>query len=857
MSSKERFLIVDGSNLLYRAFYALPRLTSSDGTPTGAVYGFVSSLQKVRNRFSPRYLCVVFDAPGPTFRDELYEGYKETRQKMPEDIAAQIPIIKEIIDISGIKSVELEGVEADDVIGSLSRIAAKLDLEVVIVSSDKDLCQLVEKNVQMFDSLKDKLVKAPDVLKKFGVEPEKIVDLLALSGDQSDNIPGVPGIGNKTAAALLQEFGSVENLTKNLDFVKGKRRELLRENLEKIRISRELAKIKDDVPLPFQMEDFIPKKVDESILTGTLKKLGFRTRKSAEEKTGEGVPEGIGSRRPVAFTFIPDLETGRAAFSAAKDSPAALAPVLSDQDGVVGLSIGEKTYAVPVGIIEHVIDYLGDRGMRFVGHDLKSVVRGCAALESIFDLSYGDTMLSSYLLHPEESSLALSRMVGRYVDTELEAGFDTVEDRAAALAEATLLLWRSLVPELEKGGLIKLYEELELPLLRVLYGMEMRGVKLEKGKLENLSGRLAGELGEIEERVARYSGGEVNLSSPKQVSFLLFDKLGLTPLKRTKTGFSTDMEVLEQLSSIHEAPALILRHRMLSKLKSTYVDVLPQMVNHRTGRIHTSFNQMQTATGRLSSSNPNLQNIPVRTDYGREIREAFVPDEGFTFVGADYSQIELRILAHLAKDEKLLEVFEKDRDVHRETAVALFGVGEDEVTPELRRRAKIVNFGILYGMTPFGLSKELKIPQPEAKKYIDDYFDRYPGVRLFVDTTLEKAREREFVETLLGRRRYLRDINSRNQTLRQAAERMGVNAPVQGTAADIIKMSMIALARLLEKEKLDAHIILQVHDELILEARSEVVEEVGAHLKRVMEGVITLDVPLKVDVKVGFSWGEL
>nr|NIS75534.1 DNA polymerase I [Deltaproteobacteria bacterium] len=380
---------------------------------------------------------------------------------------------------------------------------------------------------------------------------------------------------------------------------------------------------------------------------------------------------------------------------------------------------------------------------------------------------------------------------------------------------------------------------------------------LEKGKLENLSGRLAGELGEIEERVARYSGGEVNLSSPKQVSFLLFDKLGLTPLKRTKTGFSTDMEVLEQLSSIHEAPALILRHRMLSKLKSTYVDVLPQMVNHRTGRIHTSFNQMQTATGRLSSSNPNLQNIPVRTDYGREIREAFVPDEGFTFVGADYSQIELRILAHLAKDEKLLEVFEKDRDVHRETAVALFGVGEDEVTPELRRRAKIVNFGILYGMTPFGLSKELKIPQPEAKKYIDDYFDRYPGVRLFIDTTLEKAREREFVETLLGRRRYLRDINSRNQTLRQAAERMGVNAPVQGTAADIIKMSMIALARLLEKEKLDAHIILQVHDELILEVRSEVVEEVGAHLKRVMEGVITLDVPLKVDVKIGFSWGEL
>jgi DNA polymerase-1 len=857
MSSKERFLIVDGSNLLYRAFYALPRLTSSDGTPTGAVYGFVSSLQKVRNRFSPRYLCVVFDAPGPTFRDELYEGYKETRQKMPEDIAAQIPIIKEIIDISGIKSVELEGVEADDVIGSLSRIAAKMDLEVVIVSSDKDLCQLVEKNVQMFDSLKDRIVKAPDVRKKFGVEPENIVDLLALSGDQTDNIPGVPGIGNKTAAALLQEFGSVENLTKNLDFVKGKRRELLRENLENIRISKELAKIKDDVPLPFQMEDFIPKNVDESILTGTLKKLGFRTKKSAEEKTGEGVPDGIGSRGTVAFTNIPDLEAGRAAFSAAKDSPAAIVPVPSDENGVVGLSIGEKTYVVPVGIIEHVIDFLGERGMRFVGHDLKSAVRSCTALESIFDLSYGDTMLCSYLLHPEESSLALTRMVGRYVGTELEAGFDTEEDRAAALAEATLLLWRSLVPELEKGRLTKLYEELELPLLRVLYAMEMRGVKLEKGKLENLSGRLAGELGEIEERVARYSGGEVNLSSPKQVSFLLFDKLGLTPLKRTKTGFSTDMEVLEQLSSIHEAPALILRYRTLSKLKSTYVDVLPQMVNHRTGRIHTSFNQMQTATGRLSSSNPNLQNIPVRTDYGREIREAFVPDEGFTFVGADYSQIELRILAHLAKDEKLLEVFEKDRDVHRETAVALFGVGEDEVTPELRRRAKIVNFGILYGMTPFGLSKELKIPQLEAKKHIDDYFDRYPGVRLFVDTTLEKAREREFVETLLGRRRYLRDINSRNQTLRQAAERMGVNAPVQGTAADIIKMSMIALARLLEKEKLDAHIILQVHDELILETRSEVVEEVGAHLKRVMEGVITLDVPLKVDVKVGFSWGEL
>lgn len=857
MSSKGRFLIIDGSNLIYRAFYALPRLTSSDGTPTGAVYGFVSSLQKVRDRFSPAYVCVVLDAPGPTFREELYAGYKETRQKMPEDIAVQIPIIREIVELSGVTSVELAGVEADDVIGSLCRKGRQMGLEVVLVSSDKDLCQLIGEGVSMFDSLKDRLIEAADVREKFGVGPESIVDLIALSGDQTDNIPGVPGIGNKTAASLLKQYGTVENLLKNLDFIKGKRGNLLRENRENIEISRELATLKEDVPLTLDMDDFVPREPDPESLSEALRKLGFRMRREEgrEEEAGRGGAAPAGT--PVSYETLDDPVKARESLYVPEGATVALMPLNGEEDGVVGLSTGERNFVAPAGVIGEIIGLLAEKGARVVSHDLKSAVKNLETLEGVFDLSYGDTMLSSYLLHPEESSLALSRMAERYTGKEVgdEGGSSPVV--AATRAEATFHLSSVLEKRLEEGGFTRLYDELELPLLRVLYEMEKRGVRLDGSRLEALSIRLERELEEIEERISRYSGGEVNLASPKQVAFLLFEKLGLPPVKRTKTGFSTDMEVLEQLGSQHDAPALILEHRTLSKLKSTYVDVLPQMVCPDTGRVHTSFNQMQTATGRLSSSNPNLQNIPVRTDYGREIREAFVPEDDFVFVGADYSQIELRILAHLSRDEKLIDVFEKNGDVHRETAVALFGVGEGEVTPELRRRAKIVNFGILYGMTPFGLSRELKIPQPEARKYIDDYFNRYPLVREFVEKTLQGARESGFVETLLGRRRYLRDINSRNQALRQAAERMGVNAPVQGTAADIIKMSMVELFGWLKKEEVDARIILQVHDELILEARSRDAQMVGALLKNVMEGVLSLSVPLKVDVKIGYSWGEL
>ncbi|NIO16707.1 MAG: DNA polymerase I [Deltaproteobacteria bacterium] len=855
MGSKATFLIIDGNNLLYRAFYALPRLTASNGTPTGAVYGFVNSLQKVRERFSPSYLCVVLDAPGPTFREELYDRYKEKRQKMPEDIALQLPIVKEIIDLSGIRRVEIEGVEADDVIGSICRRAAEQDLQVIIVSSDKDLCQLVTDDVQMFDSLKDSIIKPEDVEKKFGVGPGGIVDFIALSGDPTDNIPGVPGIGGKTAAALLKEFGSVENLIRNLDFVKGRKKELLKENLESLEVSKRLAKIKDDVPLALQMGDFKPGEADRDGLLNLLRKLGFRAEAARDEGRDDLISEG--QRAGVSYGAIRNFEEAKEAFKSVTDSVAALVPSASGEIGVVGVSVGGESYVVNRDVIGEAIDLLAGRGVRFIGHDLKSAVWGCPPLEKVFDLAYGDTMLLSYLLHPEESSLALSRMLTRYTGVEIETEFVTEEERVAVLSGGVRRLSGPLESSLAGEGFLKLYEELELPLLRVLYGMEKRGVKLEADRLKGLSRRLDGELREIEGSVGRYSGGEVNLSSPKQVSFLLFEKLGLPPVKRTKTGFSTDVEVLEQLSPLHEAPSLILSHRTLSKLKSTYVDVLPHMVDSSTGRVHTSFNQMQTATGRLSSSNPNLQNIPVRTGYGREIREAFVPGEGFLFVCADYSQIELRVLAHLSGDERLRAVFEKDRDVHRETAMALFDVGEGEITPELRRKAKIVNFGVLYGMTPFGLSKELKIPQPEAKKYIDDYFDRYPGVMRFIDGTLDGAREKGYVETLLGRRRYIRDINSRNQALRQAAERMAVNAPVQGTAADIIKLSMVELEGKLKEKNIDAHIILQVHDELILEARADVARDAGGLLKDVMEGIVSLDVPLKVDVKSGYSWGAL
>ncbi len=842
------FLIIDGNNLFYRAFYALPRLTAPDGTPTGATFGFVKMLGSMLEKFEPEFVVVVFDAPGKTFREELFEAYKETRQKMPEDMSLQLPAIKEILRLRGIPVLEVEGVEADDVIGKLAREGRKKELEVVIVSSDKDLCQLIGDGVKMYDSLKDRFIDEKYVVDKYGVTPDRIVDLIALAGDQSDNIPGVPGIGEKTAASLLREYGSLDGLLRNLDFVKGKRGQLLRENVDRILVSRDLARIRDDVDIPLEVREFRIGEDDEGRLREIFSRLGFKLPLLGLDEE----PLELNEVEPVAV----ELRTREELEEFFVDSRSREVSVVLAGSGVVLFAGNGGVSFCDSPLIPEMVRLFESKKKKPVFYDAKAVAKSVEGLSPLLDGEFDDVLVMVYLLIPEESSLQFERMAVRITGESLPALGDE-KSRRARQAELLLEMREKCELELNREGLFGLYRDMERPLVGILLRMEERGIRLKPAILERLGAEIEKELEEIEKRVSEYAGGDVNLSSPKQVSHLLFDKLKLPVIKKTKTGYSTDMSVLEELCSLHEVPALIMNHRMLSKLKSTYVDVLPKMVNEKTGRIHASFNQTATATGRLSSSNPNLQNIPIRSEIGRKIRDAFVPEEGYIFLGADYSQIELRVLAHLSGDEALCEVFHRGRDVHTETAVALFGVNEDEVTPEMRRRAKVVNFGIIYGMTPFGLSKELRISQGEAKKYIDGYFSRYPRVKSFIDETIERARRDGFVETLFGRKRRLPDISSRNQTLRSAAERMAVNTPVQGTAADIIKLSMIRLDRLLKEEGVDAHLVLQIHDELVLEVREDELEKVKGVLKEAMEAVVDLRVPLVVDLKWGRSWGEL
>ncbi|RMG57268.1 MAG: DNA polymerase I, partial [Deltaproteobacteria bacterium] len=612
---------------------------------------------------------------------------------------------------------------------------------------------------------------------------------------------------------------------------------------EEISLSRDLARVRRDLDLPVDLKDLSPAEKDAAGLREMFRKLGFTVPLFGILPRERGGEEGGAQEvkvRPV--TAARDLESFL-------DEAGERVGIFCREDRLV-VSSEQGAVSVPGELSSSLGPLLKGRGKSVVFYDAKEAARRNPSLKPLLKGSFEDVMVMAYIASPEESSFALDRLVTKYLGSSVDPGGE-------AAGAFLVPLFRELKETLSREGLENLYREVDLPLVPVLLTMEERGIILRREALERLSREIEGELGNIEREIREIAGEEVNLASPKQVSFLLFEKLGLPPVKRTKTGYSTDISVLEELSPLHEVPRLIIRHRMLAKLKSTYVDVLPGLVDPRTGRIHTSFHQTTTATGRLSSSNPNLQNIPIRTEEGRKIRDAFVAEEGYFFLGADYSQIELRVLAHLSGDETLKEIFHEGRDVHTETAVALFGVGKGEVTPEMRRQAKVVNFGIIYGMSPYGLSRELKIGQKEAREYIESYFSRYPGVREFIDETIEKAKETGYVETLFGRKRRLPDLSSRNQNLRQAAERMAINTPVQGTAADIIKLSMIRLHHRLLERGLDAHLVLQIHDELVLEVREESLEEAKEILRDSMENVVELSVPLTVDLKWGRTWGEI
>ncbi len=889
MSAKiPKVFLIDGSSYIYRAFFAIGHLSNSKGFPTQAIYGFTNMLLKILREKGAEYAAIAFDAPGPTFRHEVFGEYKSNRPSMPEDLRVQVPHIKEIVSALGVPLLEKEGYEADDLIATLARKLEREGIETVIVSGDKDLMQLISFHVTMYDPMKDKTFQVSQVKERFGVSPDKVVEVMGLMGDTSDNIPGVPGIGPKIAGQLIEEFGSIEGLLRNLDKVKNARvRANLDRHAEQARLSRELATLDSEAPLDWTPENLKRAEPDRKKLQEIFKEMefskllkDFSLRPDHREDdyrliTGRGALEALVENLKKAKAFALDLES------------TSIEPMRGE---IVGLSFSfqpHQAFYLPVGhtyegapeqlsreeVLQILRPLLEDPGLKKYGQNIKYdyilLAKSGVRLKGIV----GDNMIASYLLNPSKHRHSLEELSREYLDRQIITYEDVAGAGAKAIpfsqvkvdracryscedADLTLILANLLTPKIEEEGFGELFGQVELPLIEVLAVMEMNGVKLDLPLLAVMSDEFEKQMEKIAGEVYDLAGGEFNINSPQQLGKVLFEKLKLPGGKRTKTGYSTDVEVLTELAKDFPLPAKVLEYRSLSKLKSTYVDALPQLLNPVTGRVHTSFNQTITATGRLSSSDPNLQNIPIRSPEGRRIREAFIPEEGSLILSADYSQIELRILAHLACDTFLIETFQRGEDIHAATASEIFHVAPEQVTTEMRRLAKVINFGIIYGMSAFGLAKELGIPPSVAQAYIANYFQKYHEVRDYIDKSLEQARERGYVTTLMNRRRYLPDIKNSNRSVRQFAERIAINAPIQGTAADLIKVAMINIHRRLVQEKFRTKLILQIHDELVFEVPQGEMEEIKALVKEEMEGVVKLYIPLKVDIGVGKNWAE-
>ncbi len=878
-----KLVLVDVANTLYRAFFAIPQLKAPDGAPTNAVYGLANMLRKVIREEQPDAVVVAADPPGPSFRKETYAEYKAGRDAQPEDLSAQFPVARELLEAFGLPVLEVQGFEADDVIASVVA-AAPDDLEVAIVSSDKDLMQLASDRVVLLDTMKDRRIGPAEVEERFGVPPEKLLDVRALVGDSSDNIPGVPGIGEKGAAKLIGEWGTLENLIAHAPDVKAKRaREALHEYADQARLSKELATLRDDVPLKIDVAALPPLAPDDDALVALYRRLGF-TRLIEEA----GAEAGAAAAPTVETQRLAD-RTALAAWLADGDGALALSVVGDDHasgrppaPSGLGLATGDRAaYAdlehgatlAAADLLEELAAQLGGpRPRPWAARDTKRLRSLFAEAGHEIALAAFDVDLGAFLVDPAGSrapaALAnqhLGRPVKSFEDIagrgakakapgELEA--DVLASYAGEEATALLALWPLLEERLESDGLAPLFRDVELPLTAVLSEMERAGVRIDETALASLSEEYEKELTRIEGRIFELAGESFTVNSPKQLQRILFEKLKLPPIKKTKTGFSTDEGVLEQLASQHDLPAQVLAWRRLAKLKSTYVDALPPLVDEHTGRIHPIFNQIGAATGRMSSSNPNVQNIPIRTEEGIRIREAFVPAEGAVLLSADYSQLELRILAHYSADESLVEAFRSGDDIHRRTAAEVAGVEPDDVTPEQRAAAKAINFGIIYGSSAFGIANQLGIAQAAAQETIDAYFARYAGVRRFLDETREQAKRDGHVTTLMGRRRYLPDLASRNRVLRQAAERMAVNSVIQGTEADLVKKAMIEVQQALTDQGCRTRMLLQVHDELVFEVPKGELEDVDALVRARMEGVWALDVPLVVEAGSGATWRQ-
>ena len=921
-------VLVDGSSYLYRAFHAFPPLTNSAGEPTGAMYGVLNMLKSLISQVQPSHIAVVFDAKGKTFRDEMFEQYKSHRPPMPDDLRKQIQPLHDIIRALGIPLLVIEGVEADDVIGTLAVEASKANQKVLISTGDKDMAQLVDDNIMLINTMNNTLLDREAVIEKYGIPPELIIDYLALMGDSADNIPGVAGVGEKTALGLLQGIGSMAEIYANLDKVaelpiRGAKKlgdKLLAEK-EMADLSYRLATIKTDVALDITPEQLTLGASNNDQLTEYFGRYEFKrwlnevmngadsitnnneqptkinhyqaTPALAQDNSDESLPaiQIDRSRYETLLTeadlnrwveklkqvklFALDTETDNLDYMAAnlvgisfalENGEAAYLPLQLDYLGAPKTL--EKTTAL--ALLKPILENpaIQKVGQNFK-YDLTIFARNGIDVQGVAF----DTMLESYVLNStgrhNMDDLAKRYLGHQTISFEEIAGkgknqltfnqipLEKATEYAAEDADVTMKLQQVLWEKLSKEPTLeKLFKEMELPLLSVLSRMERRGVLIDSDALFLQSNEIANRLSELEEQAYVLAGQPFNLASTKQLQEILFDKLGLPVIQKTPKGApSTNEEVLEELAFSHELPKVLVEHRGLSKLKSTYTDKLPQMVNLQTGRVHTSYHQAVTATGRLSSSDPNLQNIPIRNEEGRRIRQAFIAREGFTVVAADYSQIELRIMAHLSQDQGLINAFTQGKDIHRSTAAEIFGVALDEVTSEQRRNAKAINFGLIYGMSAFGLSRQLGIGRADAQSYMDLYFKRYPGVQTFMHDIREKAKAQGYVETLFGRRLYLPDINSSNGMRRKAAERVAINAPMQGTAADIIKRAMIQLDQKLQNDP-DIAMIMQVHDELVFEVRSEKVAFYSELIKTQMESAADLVVPLIVDVGQGTNWDE-
>lgn len=863
---KKTLFLLDGHSLTHRAFYALPLLTNDEGEYTNAVFGFVRMLFSLTDEWNPDRMIITFDKKAPTFRHEEYEDYKGTRKKMPEELVPQIPLLQQTIEKLKIPMLAKEGFEADDLLGTLSKEAAEEGYMVYIVTGDRDALQLVSDNVNILYTRKgiSDLVKfdLEKVMEKYELPPEKLIDRKGLMGDSSDNIPGVPGIGKKTALKLLKEFGSMEEILANIDQVSGKKRkENLRKYADQARMSYRLGKIKRDVPVEINFDKCRLDSYDDKEAAEQFEKLGFTS-----------LLDRFDFKEAVEFSDLEIITLNQRSLKelqekAVKAGEIAVAVKLKKNTKAIqgkieaiyfALKSESEIYSYPVEdkeIDPLIEDILSAKEIAKLIIDAKEASLALLKHElEILNISF-EPLLAYYLLQPSSSLPELEQVLSQ----ELTISFEEIKEQEKLLIEISRLfdLRDKLMPKLEKDELLKLYNEIELPLIKVLARMEYNGVKVDRDWLNNLSEKLGERLDIITEKAHQLAGEEFNLNSPKQLGEILFEKLGLPVIKRTKTGYSTNASVLEKLEGKHEIIPLISEYRELSKLKSTYVDSLPPLINQETEKIHTSFNQMVTATGRLSSTDPNLQNIPIRTEEGREIRKAFIPSEkDMLLLAVDYSQIELRVFAHLSGDKKLKEAFNSGADIHTETASEVFEVEPEEVSPNLRRHAKVINFGIAYGMSSYGLSQDLDIPVEEAQDYIDKYFNRFSGVKKYMDQTIERVKECGYAETMFGRRRYIPEINSSNYHRRSFAERTAINTPVQGTAADIMKKSMIDVYNALENANLNLNILLQVHDELVFEVAKSDLEPAAELIKAKMENAAKLDVPLLVDLQTGENWRD-